>query len=49
MAGGRSLGPARDLDLPGAAYLLAAALLALAALVGWRSAEAAKPAIVPAQ
>jgi DHA1 family tetracycline resistance protein-like MFS transporter len=38
------IGPAADLHLPGAAFLLAAMLLALAALMGWRVATAPQPA-----
>jgi len=43
------IGPAADLHLPGAPYLLAAVLLGLATLVGWRVAEAPKPAVIAAQ
>jgi DHA1 family tetracycline resistance protein-like MFS transporter len=43
------IGPAADLRLPGAPFLLAAVLLALAALIGWRVAEAPRAAAVPAE
>ncbi|HVZ01584.1 MAG TPA: TCR/Tet family MFS transporter [Dongiaceae bacterium] len=43
------IGPERDLHIPGAAFLLAALLLALAAGIGWRVAEAARPAVITAQ
>jgi DHA1 family tetracycline resistance protein-like MFS transporter len=38
-----SIDPAYQIDLPGTAFVLAGALLAIAAVIGWR-AEAAKPA-----
>ncbi len=43
------IGPVRDLNLPGAAFLLAAVLLALAAAVAWGVAGIARPAAIVAQ